>query len=122
MCIRDRRVALQKVTETGGTATLAAVPGYKTAGKTGTARRHNPHGGGYLPNSYTVSFIGMLPAQNPAFVCIVVIDDPRTNKVTRYGGTIAAPAFKNIAIRAAAHMKLPPTEPMTPALANAAVQ
>ena len=119
---RKMRVALQKVTETGGTATLAAVPGYKTAGKTGTARRHNPHGGGYLPNSYTVSFIGMLPAQNPAFVCIVVIDDPRTNKVTRYGGTIAAPAFKNIAIRAAAHMKLPPTEPMTPALANAAVQ
>ena len=119
---RKMRVALQKVTETGGTATLGAVPGYKVAGKTGTARRHNPNGRGYLPNSYTVSFIGMLPAQNPAFVCIVVIDDPRTNKVTRYGGTIAAPAFKNIATRAAAYLNIPPTEPMTPSLAHAVAQ
>ncbi|MCX6868400.1 MAG: penicillin-binding protein 2, partial [Verrucomicrobia bacterium] len=119
---RKMRVALQKVTEAGGTATLAAVPGYKVAGKTGTAKRHNPNGRGYLPNSYTVSFVGMLPAQNPAFVCIVVIDDPHTDKVTRYGGTIAAPAFKKIAARAAAYMNIPPTEPMTPALANAAVQ
>ena len=118
---RKMRVALQKVTEPGGTATLAAVPGYKTAGKTGTAKRHNPNGRGYLPNSYTVSFVGMLPAQNPAFVCIVVIDDPQTDKVTRYGGTIAAPAFKKIATRAAAYMHLPPTEPITPALAKAAV-
>jgi cell division protein FtsI/penicillin-binding protein 2 len=97
------------------------VPGYKTAGKTGTAKRHNPNGRGYLSNSYTVSFVGMLPAQNPAFVCIVVIDDPQTDKVTRYGGTIAAPAFKKIATRAAAYMHLPPTEPITPALAKAAV-
>ena len=62
---RKMREALQKVTETGGTATLAAVPGYKVAGKTGTAKRHNPNGRGYLANSYTVSFAGMLPAQEP---------------------------------------------------------
>ena len=107
---RKMREALRKVTETGGTATLAAVPGYKVAGKTGTAKRHNPHGRGYLPNSYTVSFAGMLPAEDPAFVGIVVIDDPRTNKVSRYGGTIAAPAFGRIAARAAAYLNLPPTE------------
>ncbi len=115
---RKMRSALQKVTETGGTATLGAVPGYKVAGKTGTAKRHNPNGRGYLTNSYTVSFVGMLPAQNPAFVCVVVIDDPRTDKVTRYGGTIAAPAFGHIAARAAAYMNLPPTEPITPVLAT----
>lgn len=113
---RKMRAALQKVTEAGGTATLGAVPGYKVAGKTGTAKRHNPNGRGYLANSYTVSFVGMLPAQNPAFVCVVVIDDPRTDKVTRYGGTIAAPAFGHIAARAAAYMNLPPTEPVAPAL------
>jgi cell division protein FtsI/penicillin-binding protein 2 len=116
---RKMRAALEKVTETGGTATLAAVPGYKVAGKTGTAKRHNPNGRGYLANSYTVSFAGMLPAQDPAFVGIVVIDDPRTNKVSRYGGTIAAPAFGRIAARAAAYLNLPPTEPVPPPLATA---
>lgn len=109
---RKMREALAKVTEKGGTATLAAVPGYKVAGKTGTARRHNPNGRGYLANSYTVSFAGMMPADKPAFVCIVVIDDPRTTKVSRYGGTIAAPAFGRIAARAATYMNLQPTEPV----------
>ncbi|KAB2642103.1 MAG: penicillin-binding protein 2 [Verrucomicrobia bacterium] len=106
------RAAMEKVIEKGGTATLAAVPGFRVAGKTGTAKRHNPHGRGYLPNSYTVSFVGMLPAENPAFVCVVVIDDPKTDKVTRYGGTIAAPAFAKIATRVAAYLKLKPTEPI----------
>jgi cell division protein FtsI/penicillin-binding protein 2 len=119
---RKMRTALQKVTEAGGTAVLGAVPGYKVAGKTGTAKRHNPTGRGYLTNSYTVSFVGMLPAQDPAFVCVVVIDDPRTDKVTRYGGTIAAPAFGRIAARAAAYMNLPTTEPITPALAASSAQ
>lgn len=117
---RKMRAALEKVTQTGGTATLAAVPGYKVAGKTGTAKRHNPNGPGYLANSYTVSFAGMLPADDPAFVGIVVIDDPKTNKVTRYGGTIAAPAFGRIAARAAAYLNLPPTEPIPAPIANAA--
>lgn len=107
------RAALEKVIEKGGTATLAAVPGFRVAGKTGTAKRHIPKGHGYLPNSYTVSFVGMLPAQDPAFVCVVVIDDPKTNKVTRYGGTIAAPTFAKIATRVAAHMDLKTTEPLT---------
>jgi cell division protein FtsI/penicillin-binding protein 2 len=119
---RKMRAALQKVTETGGTATLAAVPGYKVAGKTGTAKRHNPNGRGYLANSYTVSFAGMLPAQDPAFVGIVVIDDPRTDKVNRYGGTIAAPAFGRIAARAAAYLNLPPTEPVPTPLATASAR
>jgi cell division protein FtsI/penicillin-binding protein 2 len=116
---RKMREALAKVTETGGTATLAAVPGHRVAGKTGTALRHNPNGRGYLANSYTVSFAGIMPAENPAFVGIVVIDDPRTNKVTRYGGTIAAPAFGKIAARAATYLNIQPTEPVTPPLATA---
>ncbi len=116
---RKLRDSLAKVTLTGGTATLAAVPGYKVAGKTGTAKKHNPNGRGYLPDSYTVSFAGMLPAQDPAFVGIVVIDDPRTNKVTRYGGTIAAPAFGRIGARAAAYLNIPPTEPLPTPLADA---
>ena len=100
-------------------ATRAAVPGFRVAGKTGTVQKHNPKGG-YFANSYIVSFAGMMPAEDPAFVCIVVIDDPRTQKVTRYGGTIAAPAFSKIATRVASHMNLQPTEPISPSLAAAA--
>ena len=112
------RSALEKVIEKGGTATLAAVPGFRVAGKTGTAKRINPLTHTYYHNSYTVSFIGMLPAQNPAFVCVVVIDDPKTDKVTRFGGTIAAPAFAKIATRVAAKMNLQPTEPIPAPLAK----
>lgn len=115
---RQLREALEKVTQPGGTATAAAVPGYRVGGKTGTAKKHNPNGRGYLANSYTVSFAGMMPAHDPAFVGIVVIDDPRTNKVKRYGGTIAAPTFGRIAERAAAYLNLTPTEPLPGELAD----
>ena len=104
------RKALEKVVDTGGTATLAKVPGYRAAGKTGTA--HRIKDGHYQDHNYTVSFAGMLPSDNPAFVCVVVVDDPLTNKVSRYGGTIAAPIFGKIGARLAAHMNLAPTEPV----------
>jgi cell division protein FtsI/penicillin-binding protein 2 len=104
------RGALEKVVDIKGTAVLAEVPGYRAGGKTGTAIRIKD--GLYQPGHYTVSFAGMLPAQDPAFVCIVVIDDPLTNEVKRYGGTIAAPVFGKIAARLAAHMNLTPTEPV----------
>jgi len=109
---RKMRIALEKVVDKLGTAPLAAVPGFRVAGKTGTAKMHNPNGRGYLEGHYTVSFAGMMPAENPAFVAVVVIDDPRTTKVTRYGGTIAAPAFGKLAARIATRMNLQPTEPV----------
>ena len=62
----------------------------------------------------------MMPAHDPAFVGVVVIDDPKTNKVSRYGGTIAAPAFGRIAARAATYLNLPPTEPVNPSLTKVA--
>lgn len=115
---RQMREALAKATLDGGTGKLARVPGYVVAGKTGTARKHREDGRGYHDDRYTVSFAGMMPARDPAFVGIVVIDDPRTTKVTRYGGTIAAPAFGRIAARAAAYLNLPPTEPIPADLAG----
>lgn len=109
---KQMRAALRKVVDPGGTATSAAVPGYPVAGKTGTAVKHNPNGRGYLNGRYTVSFAGFMPADDPAFVCVVVVDDPQTTKVSRYGGTIAAPVFGKIAARIAAQMNLQPTEPV----------
>jgi cell division protein FtsI/penicillin-binding protein 2 len=109
---RKMRAALHKVTQQGGTATKAAVAGYKVCGKTGTAVRHDAKRGGYIHGTYVVSFAGFMPADDPAFVCYVVIDDPKTTEVSRYGGTIAAPIFSKIATRLAAHMNLTPTEPI----------
>ena len=106
------RTALHKVTQLGGTAQKACVAGYKVCGKTGTAVFHDPKRGGYINGSYVVSFAGFMPADDPAFVCYVVIEDPKTTEVTRYGGTIAAPIFSKIATRLAAHMNLAPTEPI----------
>jgi cell division protein FtsI/penicillin-binding protein 2 len=114
---KKMRTSLIKVTEKGGTATKAAVEGFKVAGKTGTAWKHRP-GGGYDPTRKITSFMGMMPAEDPAFVCAVVIDEPRSSVINVAGGNVAAPAFSKIAARAAIHMNLKPTEPVSPPLAS----
>ena len=86
---RQMREALTTVVSEKGTAKRAAVPGFKVAGKTGTAVKIGP--AVYIPGHYVVSFAGMLPADDPAFVCVVVIDDPLTEEVKRYGGTLRNP-------------------------------
>ncbi|MDX1680366.1 MAG: penicillin-binding protein 2 [Akkermansiaceae bacterium] len=108
------RQALKSVTTEGGTATQAAVEGFEVAGKTGTARKYVPDVG-YIEDEYVVSFVGMMPADNPAFVCLVVVDNPkpRDEEMKIYGGTIAAPIFSRIGTRAASYLNLEPTEPVT---------
>ncbi|RYD33867.1 MAG: penicillin-binding protein, partial [Verrucomicrobiaceae bacterium] len=95
---------------------------FRVAGKTGTVCKYKPKDkhspGGYMKDRYIVSFAGMMPAQDPAFVCIVVIDDPRTTKVGHGGGTVAAPTFQKIATRVASHLNLKPTEPVKPDTSN----
>lgn len=108
---KEMRQALQTVTEQGGTALRARVEGFNIGGKTGTARRH-VEGKGYVAGQYTVSFVGIMPIEDPAFVCIVVVDNPRTTKVTHYGGTVAAPIYAKIAKRTADILNLTPTNPV----------
>jgi cell division protein FtsI/penicillin-binding protein 2 len=108
---RQMRKALATVVGPGGTARRAKVEGFQVAGKTGTTVKNNPKGG-YMHGRYVVSFVGMMPAEKPAFVCVVVVDDPQTTEVKRYGGTIAAPIFAKVATRVANRMGLEPTEPM----------
>jgi cell division protein FtsI/penicillin-binding protein 2 len=115
---RKMRAALHKVTLLGGTAMNACVEGFKVAGKTGTAIKHDPKRGGYVQGAYVVSFAGFMPADDPAFVCYVVVDEPKTTEVPLYGGTIAAPIFSKIATRIAAHMNLKPTEPIKEPIAR----
>ena len=105
------RAALEKVVKSG-TATRAAVQGFLVGGKTGTVKKHNPKGG-YFEDKKIASFVGMMPALDPAFVCVVVIDDPRITTLKHQGGLIAAPIFSKVATRVAAHMNLQPTEPIS---------
>lgn len=74
-----------------GTGELAQVPGYRVAGKTGTAQKPLP-GGGY-GSSYIGSFAGMVPVKNPEVVILVMLDEPRPI----WGGVTAAPTFGKIA-------------------------
>jgi len=104
---KSLRRALASVTEEGGTGTDAAVEGYKVAGKTGTSLKWDK---GYDENRVICSFGGMMPADDPKIVCYVVVDEPQTNEVGRYGGTLAGPIFSNVARRAALHMNIAPTE------------
>ena len=76
-----------------GTGTEAQIPGYVVAGKTGTAEKALPNGGGYSQTDYVASFIGMVPADHPRLVVLVAVDSPRSSI---YGGVIAAPAVQKI--------------------------
>jgi cell division protein FtsI/penicillin-binding protein 2 len=105
--------SLVGVTQPGGTATYAQVNGFLVAGKTGTAQKVSPTGG-YTPGKYVVSFAGYMPAEDPEFVCYVVIDDAQTASGMNYGGLVAAPIFSRIAEKAARHLDLVPTLPAMP--------
>jgi cell division protein FtsI (penicillin-binding protein 3) len=74
-----------------GTGENAVVPGYRVAGKTGTAQRYSEACGGYC--GYTASFIGYAPAEAPEIVVAVIVQDPRT---AIFGGSTAAPVFQKI--------------------------
>lgn len=89
---RTMRYMLETVIQPGGTAPQAAIPGYRVAGKTGTA--HKQEGRGYSANRYVSSFVGFAPVSNPRFIVGVVIDEPKG--VHYYGGLVAAPVFSNV--------------------------
>ena len=83
---------LESVLEKGGTAEMARVPGYRVAGKTGTARLVGEHG--YQKHNYTSSFIGIAPLSHPRLVVAVVIHDPQGKLY--YGGEVSGPVFEKI--------------------------
>jgi cell division protein FtsI/penicillin-binding protein 2 len=87
-----------------GTGTLAAVSGYKVAGKTGTAQKPDAHGG-YSGGHYVASFVGMVPASRPRLVISVMVDEPRG---AIWGGVVAAPAFAQIAAYDLQYLEVPP--------------
>jgi cell division protein FtsI (penicillin-binding protein 3) len=108
--------ALRGVVSDRGTAAAAAVPGFVIAGKTGTAQKVDPNGG-YEKGKWVVSFSGYLPADQPAFVGLVVLDDAQTSKPElNYGGLVAGPIFSHVAEKAARYLDLQPQQEIRKAI------
>jgi cell division protein FtsI/penicillin-binding protein 2 len=89
----------------GGTASEVSIPGYKLAGKTGTANKIDPVTHEYSKSQYVASFIGFAPALHPKLLIAVMVDEPQTEI---YGGVVAAPAFGKIASFALPYLRIPP--------------
>ncbi|MCU1656108.1 MAG: ftsI, partial [Pseudonocardiales bacterium] len=101
------RTMLESVTMPGGTGVKAAIPGFRVAGKTGTAQQPDPaHGGAYSSWMNWDTFAGMVPADNPQFVVAIMVDNPAHGVE---GGDVAAPLFKKITSYELQHAHIPPT-------------
>ncbi len=98
------RKMMAMVTEQGGTGTKAAIEGYKVGGKTGTAQKIDENGT-YARGKYVSSFVGFVPVKNPEAAILVMIDEPQK---AHYGGVVAAPVFKKIALHTLNFMNIPP--------------
>jgi cell division protein FtsI/penicillin-binding protein 2 len=94
---------LEGVLAPGGTAEEVSVPGYTLAGKTGTAQVAED--GAYSETKFVASFMGFAPAQNPRLLVGVIVDQPQGDI---YGGSVAAPAFGEIAEFALGYLGVPP--------------
>jgi cell division protein FtsI/penicillin-binding protein 2 len=90
-----------------GTGTEAAIPGYTVAGKTGTAQKAE---NGHYVAKYVASFVGLVPAKTPRLAILVMVDEPHG---TIWGGSVAAPAFRDIARFALQYLEVPPDAPET---------
>jgi cell division protein FtsI (penicillin-binding protein 3) len=97
-------VMMESVVQEGGTAVRAAIPGYRVAGKTGTAERYDGNCGCY--RGYTASFIGFAPADNPRFVMSVTVQNPVG---IHWGGYLGGPVFKSVISYALKSYRVPPS-------------
>ena len=106
---RQVRAMLETVTQPGGTAVRAQVPGYRVAGKTGTAYKLT---NGQYTNKYLSSFVGFAPASNPRLIVAVAIDEPSGPQ--HYGGDVAAPVFSQVVAGSLRSLGVQPDAPIVP--------
>jgi cell division protein FtsI/penicillin-binding protein 2 len=98
------RRMLEGVFGPGGTASGAGIDGYVMAGKTGTAEKPDETGG-YSKTKFVSSFVGFAPARRPKLLVAVMVDEPQGDI---YGGTVAAPAFREITSFALQYLRIAP--------------
>ncbi len=111
------REMLESVTQPGGTATKARVPGYRVAGKTGTA--HKIEHGKYV-NKYIGDFVGFAPVSNPRIIVAVMIDEPSGG--IYYGGDVAGPVFASIVANVLRSMNVVPDSTVVNIIPEPSVQ
>ena len=102
--VREVVQMMEMATQPGGTAPRAQVPGYRVAGKTGTALK--PEAGGYAEGKYVSSFVGFGPVSDPRFIVAVMLDEPAGAK--NYGGDVGAPVFASVMGAALRLASVPP--------------
>ncbi len=100
---------------TDGTGAKAAIPGFRVAGKTGTAQKIDPRTGAYSTTLFVGSFVGFVPADNPRLAMIVVIDEPQGEN---WGGTVAAPVFRRVGEQVLNYLGVSSDEPVKLAMAS----
>jgi cell division protein FtsI (penicillin-binding protein 3) len=115
---RQVRTMMETVVSEKGTAKLAAIEGYRVAGKTGTAKKSSGRHG-YTAGRYQSVFAGMVPASDPRLVMVVMIDEPHGKAY--YGGLVAAPVFSKVMTEALRIFNVPPDDP-PPALKLAGLE
>ncbi|CAG0930816.1 MAG: Peptidoglycan D,D-transpeptidase FtsI [Rhodocyclaceae bacterium] len=106
---REMRAMLEMAVLPGGTAPKAQIPGYRVAGKTGTA--HKLEGGQYA-DRYVAAFVGFAPVSDPRLVVAVMIDEPGNGKY--YGGEVAAPVFAQVMAGSLRTLGVAPDAPLKP--------
>ena len=116
----DVAAALRQVTIDGTAKNIhiqdSTGAGWSFAGKTGTAQKFV--NGEYSHTQHVASFIGFMPAEDPAFVALVMVDDPQTKRGGDYGAEVSAPVFANIARQVAQMMNIPTDLPAPPPTAQ----
>ena len=107
--VREMRAMLEMAVQAGGTAPRAQIPGYRVAGKTGTAYKLE---GGQYAKKYVASFVGFAPASDPRLIVAIMIDEP--GGLQHYGGDVAGPVFAGLMSGALRTLGIPPDAPQRP--------
>ncbi|OGQ91578.1 MAG: hypothetical protein A2289_22440 [Deltaproteobacteria bacterium RIFOXYA12_FULL_58_15] len=106
---------MERVVSSEGTGWRASVPGYRVAGKTGTANKVDAVTGGYSADRFVAVFAGFLPANDPAVVIVVAVDEPQD---VHSGGAVAAPVFAEIGEATMRYLGVVPTQSLMTATAK----
>ena len=114
---REVRAMLEMAVQAGGTAPKAQIPGYRVAGKTGTAYKLE---GGQYAKKYVASFVGLAPASDPRLVVAIMIDEPGGSQ--HYGGDVAGPVFASVMSGALRTLGVVPDLPVHPDASPAALR